>query len=471
MDLDDENAVEIDTLSQQPALKVRSSFVDKRQEEAAYFDNLLSQHLPASIRSWTCNEYGWTFEFQDVVVTINHGEAETCSAHASSETINRRTLDEMREQLRALLLDLTEIDLTAIGFAVKLLEVCEAAEAWQAAWHDELRERDSRRQGVRLLHSRGRESVGGWDAKQVQNWGSILDNPAGVDLSSVQEDALHLLHQPIEKLCSKISEDLRILHVEPVFRNDLVQRFLDRQASIRRHLLRMPYGALRHSVSPTAIPRGSRDDNLEGLANELCRQHVTYHGAPHRVTQSIVRYGFVLPGEGIGKTGQLLDVRCGSTFGKGIYSSPDPMYASAYLDYDLTGRDTITQPADVPGMRLFVCATLMGRPILGTKARGSDHLLSDHAHSHVSPNQLEYVVFDSAQIIPVYVLHLDYGAEHARKEFDRMNSNPKDYFWRRRQAIKAGRVEMDPTQCPGDVQRKKQALKAAAAKWFPYGYG
>ena len=148
------------------------------------------------------------------------------------------------------------------------------------------------------------------------------------------------------------------------------------------------------------------------------------------------------------------------------------MFASAYLGYNNNVPGTIKQPADVPGMRLVVCATLMGRPMIRQcNERNKGDLLSEQAHSHISPDQMEYIVFDSAQIVPVYVLHLDYGAELARKEFDRIASNPTFYFWRRRVAIKIDRLGIDQPDCPGDVQRKKQALKAAAAKWFPYGYG
>lgn len=374
--------------------------------------------------------------------------------------MHRRYLDAMRQQLRGILHEMNEIDLTVTGFAVKLIEVCEEADAWQRMWHDE----SGRRTSVKTND--------GWDATQVENWESILDNPAGVNLATIQDSAQYILGKPLAEVCSKISEHLRILHVEAVFRNDLVAKFMDRQAKIHRDLCNMPYGVLRRSVSVQAITRGSREDNIEGLAAELARQRVTFHGAPHRAIQSIVRYGFTIPGEEIGDTGQQLAIRCGSTYGMGIYSSPDPMFASAYLQYNGKEFGAIRQPADVPGMRLVVCAKLMGRPMIRVRGeRDKGGLLSQHAHSHISPDQMQYIVYERTQIIPVYVLHLDYGAETAREEFDRIASNPTFYFRRRREAINIDKVEHTKPECPGDVQRKKQALKAAAAKWFPYGYG
>lgn len=464
----------LDSLLHENDPVIRPCFSDKRQEAAEKFNDLLSQHLPPSVLSWACDEEGWSFEYNNANVVVVNDELNDLNTYASSDTMPRTFLDGMRKQLRWMSQDIGELDLTPTGFAVKLIEICEEADNWIRMWQDELQARSSKQYCSKLNRESGLKPVDGWDARRVESWESILDNPAGLNLATIQDTAQHLLGSTISETCSKIPDYLRILHVEPVFRDNLVQRFLKMQARMHHRLLNMTYAELRQSVSPKVIPRGSREDNIEGLAGELARQHVTFHGAPHRVIQSIVRYGFVVPGEEIGDTGKELSIRCGSTFGEGIYSSPDPLFASSYLQYDRISHCTITQPANVPGMRLLVCATLMGRPMIRTRAqRNADtaDLLGDHAHSHVSTDQLEYVVFDSAQIIPVYVLHLDYGAEMARKEFDRIAQDPQQYFWRRREAMKFDRVEVQEPTCPGDVQWKKQALKAAAAKWFPYGYG
>ena len=147
-----------------------------------------------------------------------------------------------------------------------------------------------------------------------------------------------------------------------------------------------------------------------------------------------------------------------------------------YLDYNYPTNPVVVQPADVPGMRLLVCATVMGRPMerqINERPRQgyTPGLLSDQAHSHVSPNQLEYIVFDDAQIIPVYVLHLDYGAEQTRAEFDRIANDPAQFFQHQRRAKTVNKWESESEIFPGDIQRRKEAIKAAASKWFPYGFG
>lgn len=450
-------------------------FVHERREEAEKFNSLLSHHLPSAVESWACDSEGWKFEYQHAVVAVYNHETGVISVHASSQTMPRKHLDGMRVQLRQLLQDMCEIDLTSTGFAVVLLQVCEEAAAWTQIWEKVLLQRE-----IKTFSNhpgqvkRSLSQQHGWDAREIQSWESIMDNPFGVNLSTIEDTALHLLGKPISDICSCISEDFRILHVEPVFREDLAIRFLKRRGRMRKQLLNTPYRALRQSVASTCVRPGSREDTIEGLAEELSNPRVTFHGAPRRVIESIVRYGFIIPGSEIGNTGKSLDVAHGSSLGNGVYSSPDPMYASHYLNYQQSTHTTITRPSDVPGMRLLICATLMGRPMQRQwgQSLGTGGLLSDQAHSHVSPNHLEYVVYNSSQIIPVYVLHLDYGAEHARQEFDRMISDPHHFFERRRQKAKTvNKWEPGEETFPGDVQRKKQALKAAAAKWFPYGYG
>ena len=195
------------------------------------------------------------------------------------------------------------------------------------------------------------------------------------------------------------------------------------------HLINMSRRALRETVSVKRIPPGSASDTVAGLARQLVEPSVTFHGAPRRVIGSIVRYGFVIPGEEIGRTGMSLEVRCGSTFGKGIYSSPDPMYASHYLDYQ-DGKTGLSRPSDIPGMRLIVCSTLMGRAMTASRgaARGKLRPSQHDVHSHVGHGGCEYVVFSSSQIIPCYVLHLDYGVERAKRDFVQIAANPQGSF-------------------------------------------
>lgn len=296
-----------------------------------------------------------------------------------------------------------------------------------------------------------------------------------MNIRTIEDTAIDLLGTTIDKICSGIDSAYRILHVEPVFRDDLVYQFKLKQNHILRELLSLNYSDLRKSVSPHTIRPGSSEDTRQRLAEELSQSSVTFHGAPRHCVESIVRYGFIIPGEEIGNTGKELQVRCGSTYGRGVYSSPDSTFASHYLSYQAGSQTKLLRPCDVPGMRLLVCATLMGRTVLGSRKLGekSTPLFGDRFHSRVSPDCLQYIVFDSAQIIPCYVLHLDYGAEHARAEYDMLAADPSEYFQRRKGKHKS-RQDDEWTQWYNSepaAERKQDALKAAAKKWFPFGFG
>jgi len=55
----------------------------------------------------------------------------------------------------------------------------------------------------------------------------------------------------------------------------------------------------------------------------------------------------------------------------------------------------------------------MGRQRDVSSARRFNPHVDEGYDSHVSPNQMEYVIFNSAQILPLYVLHLGNGqAQH-----------------------------------------------------------
>jgi hypothetical protein len=79
---------------------------------------------------------------------------------------------------------------------------------------------------------------------------------------------------------------------------------------------------------------------------------------------------------------------------------------------------------------------------------------------------LEYIVFDPAQIIPCYVVHLDFGLEAAREWLKRAPPD-QDAYKKRKRHPKLLQQDL----YPGEVEASKQAKKAAASKWFPYGYG
>jgi hypothetical protein len=221
------------------------------QEQAAAFDDFLSRHLPISVISWSCDDDGWRFEYEHVSVIVISNKVESLHVLASSEIMHRKYLDGMRQQLRSILDQINDVDLTPTGWAVKLLALCEEADVCQRMWYEESK--------AKSVEGTSTTKHDGWDAREVESWDSILDNPAGVNLATIQDTAQEILGKPLTEICSRISEKLRILHVEPVFRNDLLAKFLKKKAKIHQTLLDMPYQALRQSVSAKEIPRGSRE--------------------------------------------------------------------------------------------------------------------------------------------------------------------------------------------------------------------
>ena len=60
---------------------------------------------------------------------------------------------------------------------------------------------------------------------------------------------------------------------------------------------------------------------------------------------------------------------------------------------------------------------------------------------------------------------------YIQEDYEELCKDPNAYFQRRSKSRNENISQLHDDQSPGDVQRKKQALKAAATKWFPYGYG
>ncbi|KAK5677195.1 hypothetical protein LTS10_010384 [Elasticomyces elasticus] len=446
MDSDDQR--DVDTLSTPAFATTETAFLTSR------LDDLLSLHAPDNVQSWVVDDQHVAVHLRDLSFKVTHSCLKPTKVYATSDSVPRKLLDGLRISLRSMLLDPNgKVRWSVREVLVLLLQMVEETGEWLHRWRES--------QTILLGNSAG------------------VKTSAGLDLGCLEDSAKHLLGQSIAEICNDIPDDLRLIHVEPVFRNDLVQRFLKRREEIKHDLRKFNIGELRHLVSPYDGYFQRSSDDRDELADALAQPKVTFHGAPRHVVSAIVRHGFVVPGTRIGANGAINQTRCGATYGAGIYSSPDPLFASAYMSDGLgaggANRLRMCHPSQVPGMRLIVCATLMGRPLEVTRAEAWQTTGVHHgrAHSHVSPNKLEYVVFDAAQIVPCYVLHLDYEAETAKRVLAGMPSNPLDVPKRvaadpRKQT---GYADDDEDRMPGAIKAKKQALKAAATKWFPYGYG
>ncbi|KAL3956927.1 hypothetical protein ACCO45_009773 [Purpureocillium lilacinum] len=267
----------------------------------------------------------------------------------------------------------------------------------------------------------------------------------------------------------------RVQHVEEVLRKDLAVGFDRALAQLRTELSSLPLSTLRRHAPPQLCHRSAR---VADYVEHLSRPRLTFHGTQRRFVSSIVRHGFLRPGMRDPATGAEHGVRCGATYGRGIYSSPDAGFGLAYADR-WCGRTT---PGSYFGVKLIVCATLMGRARLMFRDDGWRDSDEPHegADSHVANGGLEYVVFDPPRILPVYVVHLDWGDGDNAGFFEDVPDDPAEYAaWAAAQASKArGKTHprLHDGEAPsqlfaGDRQRAKEAAFARAAKYFPYGYG
>lgn len=164
-----------------------------------------------------------------------------------------------------------------------------------------------------------------------------------------------------------------------------------------------------------------KEDLIEGLI----KPQTKFHGTRRDYVPSIVRQGFLMPGSLDKLTAEHHGVRCGSTYGRSIYSSPSSDFSLSYTGSAQDGGIRATRPNEYDGLKLIVCATVMGTTSHVSRAnnlRVSNKPIHQ-ATSHTSFNELEYIVFSPAQILPCYVIHLDWGSDNA-KYFEDIPEDP-----------------------------------------------
>ncbi|KAI8963799.1 hypothetical protein F5Y11DRAFT_130180 [Daldinia sp. FL1419] len=286
------------------------------------------------------------------------------------------------------------------------------------------------------------------------------EKPANSTMTA-SETAYYFLRQTPQEICSQIPSSYRVLYVEEVIRSDLAGKFFKKQMEIKERLSEYSTITL-HGCVPASLHHIKRK---EVYIDHLVKPTMTFHGTQRQLVPSIVRYGFLKPGQRNPGTNQEHGIRCGSTYGRGIYSSPSADFALSY-----TGNACqATKPNEYFGIKLFVCATIMGRT--------ADVYREDNwrdqgraypgADSHISNRGLEYIVFNSAQILPIYVIHIDWGRDNY-EHFYKLPSNPTGFV----PTEKTRHPKLlEGVRWPGDVQREKASVFARATKWFPYGYG
>ncbi|SPO06062.1 uncharacterized protein DNG_08751 [Cephalotrichum gorgonifer] len=288
------------------------------------------------------------------------------------------------------------------------------------------------------------------------------------EIKSSSELAQELLGS-LDKIISKVPKWIRILHVEEILRTDLTMKFKATRARMRQNLS----GRSANSLS-RFLPPGETARRAEDALDKVMTPRATFHGTKRSNVPRIVRHGFLKPGTPLpfgARNGpvKIHNVQQGSTYGRGIYSSPNAEFALSY-----SGRNgEATRPDEYFGIKLIVCATLMGRFTRVDRShelRGESHALEGY-DSHMANRDLEYVVFEPEQILPVYVIHGDWGELN---KYYHVPPDPTKWVDRK---VTGREQDAEPTMtgaslmAPGDRKRAKQAAMARAMKYFPYGFG
>ena len=174
---------------------------------------------------------------------------------------------------------------------------------------------------------------------------------------------------------------LRVVSVENVLREDLAAKH------IRCRKLMARNRSTDHKNSRYNRSKLFNNYSIE-TKHEFSDPVVAYHGTSSSRISSIVTRGLLIPGQSshvTRKTGA-------GFYGDGIYASPDPAVSAGYAD-------------SASSKRLIVCSTILGR-IFRCPDLMMDAPLQPGFDSHISPCGREYVLYDSAQILPVLVLQL-----------------------------------------------------------------
>lgn len=112
----------------------------------------------------------------------------------------------------------------------------------------------------------------------------------------------------------------------------------------------------------------------------------------------------------------------------------------------------------------------MGQTLTQSKQHGYDLIHGPRVEGYDShfDGSYELIVHDAAAIVPCYVIHLDMGAEAAKRAIFDAQKDPFGFAQtQRKKQLHPKLVE----QAPGDSARLAAEKKAAALKWFPNGFG
>lgn len=417
---------------------------------------VIEGNTPESVTDWSNHQNNsgsdvFYFSFAElamqVVLSADHQTMISSQIIDTYRSFSRKSIDPLREEVRSIMRTALGDDschVRTFDMQIAILQMLEAIHEFELARQSSKPEKYEK----------------GYAADEVSDWNEVINNPFGLDISTIQDTAYSILRKTPEELTAGIPKEWRVIHMESVLRHDLVRRFWSYQESLETDL-RSCGTSLRDRIPPHSKLTGQvrAQINHETIIQDMTSPRVTFHGTPLQSVGSIVRHGFKMPGKLVeGKV--VASPRSGIVFDRGIYSSQEAFYAISYA----RGQREMTPVGMLPSMRLFVCATIMGRTYTGSDGRHGP-LIEGH-DSHFDGG-FEYIVHNERAMIPCYVIHLDLGSEAAKQALKDVQANPEEFY----NLTKTKKRPEAKSTAPGDIQREKEARKAAALKWFPYGFG
>lgn len=214
----------------------------------------------------------------------------------------------------------------------------------------------------------------------------------------------------ISNIIQKLPSSIQITRIENILRQDLADRF-DKCHS---------------EMVNTLWKKERQNPKMFSL-----QPQIAFHGTLTKSLPSIVQHGLVIPGKQ-----NKIQVRCGSSLGKGIYLSPSAEFSLGYTD----------------SSRLIVCAVLLGRMYKGEY----DGQYSKH-HVFISSSEYEWVFFNAAQVLPCYVIQV--------------KSMPSSTGLRGPVPPPLIGVVNKEDNIDEHEKYKREKLQARARKFLPYGFG
>ncbi|KAK0720108.1 hypothetical protein B0H67DRAFT_575065 [Lasiosphaeris hirsuta] len=438
--------------------------------------------LPLEVLEWTHSDvesgFLWRFVFSMTELRLYTDIFEQpllCELHDTYHTISRKVIDPLREALRQHFLhhgsEGTDGRVRLKRSELSILILCGLETVIGA-------EREQTKRDLATGGGKCRGSKNGWNASQVSEWDVLLNHPAGLDPSTIVDTAYNILGRTPEQIHAAIPSSWRVIHIESIMRSDVAQRFLHYQSTLRASLIdeQATTNELRRKLPPHSTLEGRVRATLarNEIIDDMVKPCVTFHGTALSNVASIIQHGFKMPGKLV--DGNLVaSPRSGVAYNRGIYSSQAAFYALSYA----SGQRQLTPLGEVPSMRLFVCATVMGRTLRPDSVRGADAPAAAAAvhgplvagyDAHFD-GKFEYIAHHEQAMLPCYVVHLDLGSEEAKRALTRARDNPGFFGAQKGNSGNDPRIPTEPALGPGDVRREKEAKKAAAMKWFPYGFG